>query len=136
MATPIVLTDAFILINASNVSSYATSVELDVTVDDKETTAFGATAHTRIGGLKDGSIKVDFNQDVTAAGLDSIMWPLVGTVVTFEVRPTSSARSTSNPAYTGSVLVSGWNPLGNKVGDVATVSVQFPTTGAVTRQTS
>jgi hypothetical protein len=134
--TPTVLTDAFILINAGNVSDHGNKVEVPVTVEDKETTTFGQTWKTRVGGLKDAQLSIDFLNDFVAAQLDSIFWPLLGTVVTFEVRPTSAARGTGNPAYTGSILIKEWKPVMGKVGDLVSVSVSFPTSGVVLRQTS
>lgn len=134
--TPTVLTDAFILINAGNVSDHGNKVEIPVTVQDKDSTTFGQTWVNRVGGLKDAQLSIDFLNDFVAAQLDSIFWPLLGTVVTFEIRPTSAARGTGNPAYTGSILIKEWKPVMGKVGDLVTVSVSFPTSGAVLRQTS
>jgi hypothetical protein len=134
--TPTVLTDAFILINAGNVSDHGNKVEIPVSVQDKDTTTFGQTWINRVGGLRDASVAIEFLNDFVAAQLDSIFWPLLGTVVTFEIRPTSAARSTGNPAYTGSILIKEWKPIMGKVGDLAAVSVSFPTSGAVLRQTS
>jgi hypothetical protein len=134
--TPTVLTDAYININSNVVSDHGNKVEINVTVEDKDTTTFGQTFKTRTGSLKDGTIAITFLNDFVAANLDSIFWPLLGTVVTFEIRPTSSARGTGNPAYTGSVLIKEWKPIGGGVGDLVDVSVSFPTSGAVLRQTS
>ena len=134
--TATVLTDAYILVNASNVSDHGNKVGINATVVDLKTTAFGQTWENRVGGLKDGTIDFDFMNDFVAANLDSIFWPLLGTVVTFEIRPTSGARSTSNPAYTGSLFVKDWKPIVGNVGALAMVSVSFPTSGTVLRQTS
>ena len=134
--TPTVLTDAFILVNAGNVSDHGNKVEIDATVVDLDTTAFGQTWMARVGGLKDGVVHFDFLNDFVNAQLDSIFWPLLGTVVTFEIRPTSAARGTGNPAYTGSILISEWKPIVGKVGDLAQTSVAYKTTGPVLRQTS
>lgn len=134
--TPTVLTDAFILINAGNISDHGNKVGINATVADLKTTAFGQTWEARVGGLKDGTIDFDFINDFVAANLDSIFWPLLGTIATFEIRPTSAARGTGNPAYTGSILIKDWKPIVGNVGGLATTSVSFPTSGAVLRQTS
>lgn len=132
-----VLTAEYINVNSNDLSAYCNKAELAVEVEAKETTTYGSAGwKEQIGGLKAGTLALEFKQDFAAAALDSIMWPLLGTVVTFEVRGTQSARSTANPAYTGSILVTGWNPITGGVGDLATVSVSYVTTGAVTRQTS
>lgn len=129
-------TDGTVIINSVNYSAYVKSVELNVEVDDLETTAMGATHKSRIGGLKEGSLSITFNQDFAQTTVDDRLWALLGTVTTFEVRPTSGAASTSNPKYTGSVLITEWNPLGNSVGELAEVSVTWPTSGTVTRATA
>lgn len=134
--TPTVLTDAYISIAGNVVSDHGNKVELAVQVEDKETTTFGQGYKTLVGGLKSGSVKVTFLNDFSASNLDSIFWPLLGTVVTFEIRPTSSAVSTTNPKYTGSMLIKEWNPMSGSVGDVDTLDVEYPTSGTVTRATS
>jgi hypothetical protein len=131
-----VFLDGYLNLNSNTLSTSAKKITLNATVVDQKTTAFGATWESRLGGLKDGKLSVTFNQDVSAAALDSIMWPLLGTVFTFEVRATSGARSTSNPGYTGSILLTEWTPIDGSVGDLAEVTISVPTSGAVLRQTS
>jgi hypothetical protein len=128
-------TDGFLLLNAGNLSAYCKKIELDVDVDALDSTAMGPGWKSSTGGIKSGTLALTLNDDVAAAAIDSILWPLLGTVVTFEVRATSGARSTSNPAYTGSVLISG-HQIGGSVGDLAAKDLSFPTSGAVSRATS
>lgn len=129
-------TDANVTINAVNESATIKSVKFNYSAADLKTTAFGATAEARIGGLKDGTVSVKFNQDMVAAGTDAKMWALLGTVVAFKVKATSAANSTSNPEYQFNVLVTEWSPFGGAVGDLAEVEVSWPITGAVTRATT
>lgn len=132
-----VLTSTYIELNSTDLSSYCRKAELTVEVEDADVTNFDSGGWTEvIGGLKSGELSLEFLQDVAASALDSIMWPLLGTVVTFEVRATDAAVGASNPSYSGSVLINGWNPIEGGVGDEATVSVSYPTSGAVTRATS
>lgn len=130
-----VLTAEFVSLNGTDVSAYCRKAELTIEAEAKEVTTFGSAGwKEEIGGLKSGTLALEFEQDFAAAALDATMWPLLGTVVTFDVKPVNAARSTSNPSYTGSVLISQWNPLTGSVGDDAKVSVSFPTTGAIARQ--
>lgn len=133
-----VLTDAYISIAGTNLSSHITQVTLHTAYDIVETTGFGNTSKTRIAGLADNNATFDFNQDFAAAtaGVEAVIGPLLGTAATFEIRPTSSAASTTNPKYTGSVLISEWSPLDGKIGDLATVSVSWPISGNVTKALS
>lgn len=133
---PTVLFDAYISINSNVISDHGNKAEIPIKAEAKMATAFGQTWNVRRGGLKDGNLNFDFMNDYVAGNLDEIMWALVGTVVPFEVRPTSAARSTSNAAYTGNVFIDQWTPIIGKVGDLVTVSVGWPTSGTVTRATS
>jgi len=132
-----VLTDAYIALNGSDRSAFIKQVALNVETAEQDVTDFADAGWTvPIAGLKSGSLALTFNQDVAAAAIDSIMWPLLGTTVTFEVRATNASVGASNPKYTGSILVTSWNPITGSVGDVAEVSVTYPISGAVTRATS
>jgi hypothetical protein len=131
-----VATDYKVTINGGTVSSSLASVELPIEIDEQETTAFGSEWRTRIAGLKSGSITLEFHQDFAAGALDSILWPLLGTNATVVVIPTSGTVTSSNPSYTGSFLVTQYTPYASTVGDLATVSVSWPLTGALTRATA
>ena len=131
-----VATDYKVTINGGTVSSSLASVELPIEIDEQETTAFGSEWRTRIAGLKSGSITLEFHQDFAAGALDSILWPLLGTNATVTVVPTSGTVTSSNPSYTGTFLVTQYTPYASTVGDLATVSVSWPLTGALTRATA
>lgn len=120
------LTDARIEINAVNTSADITSVTLPIEFEALEDTAFGDTARSRISGLEDSTLGLNFNQDFDAAALDATIFALLGTVVEIKVRKTSAAISTSNPEYVGSYLINQWSPFGNAVGEKASVSVSWP----------
>ncbi len=132
-----VLLAAHLTLNAQDLSAAANKIELKGEVEEKDVTTYGSLGWKELlGGLKGGELGLEFKQDFAASQLDSIMWPLLGTVVPFTVRADQAAVSASNPAYSGNVLVKGWNPLEGSVGDDASVKVSFPTSGIVTRTTS
>lgn len=132
-----VLLAEFISINANNLHEFTRKAELTTEVEEKDVTTYTSLGWKEVqGGLKSGELGCEFLQDFAATKLDSIMWPLLGTVVPFEVRADQGAVSATNPKYTGNILINGWNPLTGSVGDEATVSLGFPTSGAVTRATS
>lgn len=132
-----VLLAQFLSINSNTLNEYTRKAELTVEVEDKDVTNYASLGWKEVlGGIKSAELSCEFLQDVAATELDSIMWPLLGTVVPFVVRADQAAVGTSNPEYTGSILIKSWNPLEGAVGDEATVSVSFPTSGAVTRATA
>lgn len=126
-------TDARVLVNAVNLSAFVRSVTLNVEAEDLEDTAMGDTFRSRIGGLKDWSLDIEFNQDFAASAVDVTIFALLGTVVAVTVRPTTAAISATNPEYSGNVLVNEYNPLDGSVGDLATTSVSWPGSGTLTR---
>lgn len=128
--------DARLELNAVVMSAMATSCTLKVNADELEDTAFGDTYRTRLGGLKDWTVDVDFNSDFAASQVDQTLFPLLGTLVTIKLRPTSAAISTTNPEYSGSVLITEYTPLDGGVGDLAKVSVSWPGSGVLARATA
>lgn len=134
----LVLTNAAVSIAGTDISSYVKQVTLTSSVSEVETTAFGATgnAKTRVAGLVDNKVQLDIHQDFSA--VEGVVYPLVGgTAVTMVVRPNGTGTaSTANPSYTFSVLVTEWTPVNGAVGDLATASVTWPISGAITKATS
>ena len=128
--------DLQITINSVDLSNHVTSVTFSEITDALETTAFGQSFRSRIGGLKDGTIDVEFNQDFAASNVQATIRTLLGTVVVVVLKPTAGSISATNPSYTFSVLVDEWPTFGNAVGELATVSVSWPLTTAVVEATS
>lgn len=125
----IVLTNVAVTFGATDISSYVTSVTLGSTYDVVETTAFGNTARTRVAGLADNSVSLEFNQDYAGGALESVIYPTLGTAVSMTVRPVAG----TTPAYSFSALVSEWTPLNGAVGELATASVTWPISGTITK---
>jgi hypothetical protein len=129
-----VLLNAFVSLNSTNLSTNANKIELSYDAEEKDVTTYGSGgAKEVLGGLKSGTLAIEFKQDFAASALDSIMWPLLGTVVPFEVRSDQAVVGASNPKWTGSVLIKEWKPIQGSVGDEASVGVSFPTSGLVVR---
>jgi hypothetical protein len=136
-----VLTSVTTTINGTDFSDHLASVTLDLSADEVETTAFGSSFRTRVGGLKDGSITLSFHNDFGSSGseaVDSTIYNLYGSNATVVVRPASGTVSATNPSYTGVYLVSQVNPISGSVGDLATRDLTWPTAGTagITRATS
>lgn len=130
------LTNAYVTINAVDVSAFCRSITINVEAEDLEDTAMGDTYRSRIGGLKDWSIDLEFNQDYAAGAIDATFFPLLGTVVAFQAKAVNTTTAPTNPQYSGNVLVNEYNPIEGAVGDLGTTSVSWPGAGALTRATS
>jgi IMP cyclohydrolase len=135
----IVLTNAYVTINSVNLSDHIASVTLTTTDDVIETTAFGSSARTRIGGLADNSVAFEFQQDYAASSVEATIngtTSLVGTVTAVVVKPNGATTAADNPAYSFNCLVSEWTPLNGAVGELATASVTWPIDGNITKAVS
>jgi hypothetical protein len=134
----IVLTDVGVKINNVDLSDHVASVTITQSFDAVETTAFGDGGRTRVGGLEDSSISLDFHQDFASGDVDATISPLVGGTASFEFAPFGTAVNASGtaPRYTGTCLITEWTPLNGTVGDLSTASVTWPVTGQVTRGTA
>lgn len=131
-----VATDYDIEIASQDFSSSLAAVTLDITVDEQETTAFGNGYRTRIGGLKDASVTLDFHQDFGSGSVDETLFSNLGGTVAIVVKPTGGTVSASNPSYSFNALVTQTQPFASSVGDLATMSVTWPVDGDVTRGTA
>ncbi len=133
-----VATNYNIKVNGTDLSNRIAAVTYDISVAEQEVTAFGDTFVQRIGGLKDASISIDWHQDfATSGGVDSVIFPLLGSNATVVVIPNGTAVSSSNPSFTGIFLVTEYSPLASSIGDLATFSTSWPlASGTVTRGTA
>lgn len=132
----LVLTNPSISIGGTDLSGYVTSVTLDTKYDIVETTAFGDTAKKRVAGLADNSIALEFQQDFAGGAVEATIYPLLGTAASVIIKPVATTVSTTNPSYTVSAVVSEWQPLKGGIGQLATASVTWPVSGAITKATS
>jgi hypothetical protein len=128
--------DYKVTIGTTVISDDIASVTLDITTDEVETTAFGSSYRTRIGGLKDASVSFDFHQDFGAGSVDSLLFPLMGSTVAVKIAPTSGTVTATNPEYRFTALVTQYQPFANSVGDLASLSVTWPVSGEVVRGTA
>jgi hypothetical protein len=126
--------DYSIEINSEDFSTSLAAVTTSLSAEEQETTAFGNEYRSRISGLKDASISLEFHQDFGAASVDATLYPLLGSEATVVVKPTSAAIGTTNPGFSAVYLVTEYSPIDSSVGDLATFSVEWPiASGTVTR---
>ena len=131
-----VVTATNVTINGTNISDSVAQASLEITAADVDVTDFGSGGFTEVvGGLKSGTVSLDFHQDYGAGAIASILNPLLGSIATVTLRPNGTVTSATNPVWTASVLVNSITPISGAVGDLATFSVSYPTSGSVTSAT-
>jgi hypothetical protein len=132
----LVLTNASVVFGSTDLSTYISSITLNSTFDIVETTAFGNTAKTRVAGLADNSVTFEFHQDYATSAVEQTIYPLLGTAVSVVAKPVAGTTTAVNPQYAFSAVVSEWTPLNGSVGELATASVTWPISGAITKTTT
>jgi len=131
----LVLTDVNVSIGGTNYSANINQVEISLSADSVDTTAFGSDWRTETAGLKSGTFTVSFHTDYAASGIDSSLYALFGTQATVVVMPNGTAVSASNPSYSFVSNVTNVTPVSGAVGDLAVANLTWPITGPVTRGT-
>lgn len=133
-----VITDPYLTLNASTaLTTYLRKAVLNAEVEEQDATASGQGGWRQfVGGLKTGTLELEFNNDYTDGTVDSVLWALLGTTVAFKLRPDDAAIGVNNPSYEGNVVVGGLTPITGTVGDLATTGATWNVTGAVSRVTA
>lgn len=115
---------------AADVELQCTGRGLEVTVDQEETelTTFCGTYTTY--GKERWTVLLQAYTSFGTAGLWTLVRPLVGHVVTFELLPQGDAAvSVSNPLMTGKAIVKAFPFLTGEQGDASEVDVEFAVQG-------
>lgn len=129
--------DYKITVNGTDFSTSLAACTVSISAAEQETTAFGNDFVSRVSGLKDASVSLEFHQDFGASSVDATLYPLLGTEATVVVTPTSGTVSATNPAFSAVYLVTEYSPVDSSIGDLATLSVEWPiASGVLTRLTS
>jgi hypothetical protein len=133
-----IIQNPVVIIAGGTVSANVAQATLTINSAEVDTSNFGSDNWSElIGGRKSGSLSLTWHNDYAAGGIDSIVHPLIGGTAAFEIRPAGTAAAgSSSPKYTGTVLVTEYSPIDSAVGDLATFTVTWPTTGAITRGTA
>jgi predicted secreted protein len=122
-----------VTVNSVDYSDHLKSATLTLDVAQLDTTDFASGGWTEmIGGLKSGTLALEFMDDVADNEVDEELFALLGTVVPFTIKATNAAIGAGNPEYQGNVLITS-HSIGGAVGELAQKSLSFPLSGAITR---
>jgi len=124
-----VLNDAFVSINAVDLSDHVETVEMTYSEELKRATSMGDKGERRLpSGIGDWSLAVTFFQDYDAAKVDATLFPIVGAAqVAMKFRKSKTdAISATNPEYQGNGMIEGDLVLGGGgVGEMNMAPVTF-----------
>lgn len=121
-----VLTDAFVSVNAVDLSDHARSVTIKYSAELQDATVMGNAGRRKLAGLKDWSCDIEFDQDFASSKVDATLYPLVGVETAIKIRASkTSAISATNPEYQGNGMLESYSPVAGSVGEVSRTSVTF-----------
>jgi len=125
-----------VILGTTTVSAFVSQVTLNREVDAVEITTMSNSDHVFLGGLNNDSVTVEFFNDFAASSVNDLVEAALGSYLNLKLVPVSGTVTATNPSYTGTFLVTQYTPYASTVGDLATVSVSWPLTGALTRATA
>jgi hypothetical protein len=144
MATQ-VLYDAYLTVTnaaaspvARDLSARVRSITIDQSMAMQDDTAMGDTFTSSAVGLQSWSVTVEFLQDYIADANNAVDATLsgllaIGKTTALVIRPTSAAKGSTNPEWTGTAVLESYNPVSGSVGDEAMASATFSSAGALSR---
>ena len=110
-------------------SDHVTAFTLNRSADQIEVTAMGSDAHQFVTGLSADTLTISLLNDNAASGAGSVRATLqaaYGTTVAFKaIQDTSAAVSTTNPLYTGTILIDNLTDINGAVADEGMLDLTY-----------
>ena len=134
-----VVTGNTVSFNGTDISASVARAELVISSTEVDVTDFASGGYTElVGGLKSGTVSLDFHSDYGAGGLSTVVSEdLVGTIGTVVIiAGNGTAASGTTPSFTAECLLTSVTPVSGAVGDLSTWSVSWPTSGEITKATA
>lgn len=131
MATTQVFKNAMVLINGVDYSAQMQGGSLSYEPQSLDETAMGDGARKMKGGLKSQGLEVTFFQKYTC--VDANLFSLVGCQTSVELRSCNACSTDSNPRYQATWLLSRYNPVAGRVGELIVATVRFEPAGDLSR---
>jgi hypothetical protein len=131
----IVLTNCVVKVDTVDLSDHVNQVTVTETVNEVETSAFGNSNVTRVGGLRDSSISLTFHQNFAAGEVYATLKDKVGSIGTVQVIPNGTTISATNPSISLEVLYTEMSHLDGSIGELSTASVTWPA-NSITKATA
>ena len=117
---------------------WLTTANPDLTAAVQDGTTFADGGYEAVyAGLKAGMLNLTFINDFASAQLaDKLNTIGLGGSVYFDLKPTSSARGTSNPSDVGQAIITSLPRFNASVGNLSVVSVSWKLNGTFATLTS
>src|SRR5690348_9825515 len=119
-------TDVYVLLNSQNISDWCFEVDTPDAKNQIDVSGFNPTGSQEyVPGSRDQSITLKVLQDYGSTQIHQLLNPLYvnNTVFAIELRPTSAARSATNPWYGGSAQMYEYDGLSAQLNNRAEITV-------------
>src|SRR5204863_6762304 len=108
----LVVKAALLKLNNIDYSAQVESAELDIDAPEVDMTNMASGGWKELlSGVKAGTLAITWKKDADLSALESYLWTNLGLLITFEIALVNTGRTTTNPSYTGSVLVTKHTPV-------------------------
>lgn len=126
--------------SVSDLSVYCTSVQIPLVIGTQDATTLGSGGYRlMLPAIKSSDVALALLNDFAASALNDILRTTLGglgATVYLDIKPTSAARSTTNPSYVFACLITQLQPVMGAVGNLNAMSLTWPATGAFATLTS
>jgi hypothetical protein len=110
-------------------SDHVTAFSLARSADQIEVTAMGSDSHQFVTGLSADTLTISLLNDNAASGAGSVRATLqaaYGTTVAFKaIQDSTAAVSTTNPLYTGTILIDNLTDINGAVADEGMLDLTY-----------
>lgn len=123
----------------SDVSGDVYQVDLRLTRGEVDDTDVGDDHEVIVAGLKSGSLALTLRQNFADNEIDEVLhgiWDSASGRCRVRVRPTNAAISASNPEYSGTWSLVGYDPMTARPGQRREAPVQLRPYSTISRSTS
>lgn len=128
-------TDVYVSVNGQNISDWCFDVDVPDAREQIDVSGFNPTSSKEfVPGTRDQSAVIQVLQDFGNTMIHQLLNPLYtsSTAFAFEVRPTSAARSATNPWYGGTAQMYEYDGLKATLNSRAEITLTLlPASGAV-----
>ena len=133
-----VIRNAVVQLDGTDISTYISSVAVDMTAADVRVTAMGAGGEQHLAGIRDDSFTFTAFTGFGASTLHSVVNAKFVAAGTLEVvvYPSGNTVGTANPKFTGYCPLLTYSPTSGAIGDAATTTLTLPVNGTITVATS
>lgn len=120
------------------ISDHCREITVSLSAPPVDVKAMGSAGREVVQGLREDEFSITAYSDFAANSIDQIMWPhfSAGTPVLIEAWPSGTVSSATNPRYSGSAILTEYQPIAGEVGDAAMTPLTFPVNGLVQRATA